>query len=132
MKEHTFKIDGIEYTIDLEKAKSLGLLKTTGITEFRTGDVYEFRTGDVYELTTSGNKVVIIPCGYSSCYGDEPTWTFAGLYNTLDVYSSFGKKGATKKEMLEWLNSKMPNIRFIKNINDEFSKLLKNIDSKGK
>jgi hypothetical protein len=122
MNEYTLKIDKIEYTIDLEKAKSLGLLKPVGIKKFRTGDAYKMY---------SGNIIVIVPTGYTTLFGDQPTWSLAGINGTLEVYSSFGKEGATEAQMLQWLNSQK-DICFIRNINNEFKNLLSNLVTKGK
>ena len=108
----TVQINGKDYIIDIAKAKSLGVLKEdTTIKDFKVGDVF---------VTDVGNAVIIVSAGYSYKY------SIAGLYGDLNVFSDFGAQGATREEMLKFLNSKSQGYtrKFVKNINADFSLLL--------
>jgi hypothetical protein len=115
MKEITVNIEGKEYTIDIEKAKSLGILKDKTIKDFQTGDVY---------FLGNGNYIIIVPNGFcSNYYGSQQKWNFAGLEGTLNTYSTFGRDGADKKTILTFLNQQ-EGIEFIKNINADIAELI--------
>lgn len=116
MKEITVNIEGTEYTIDIEKAKSLGLLKDTKIDAIRTGDLFKL---------TNNNIVLIVAKCWGRAYAGQ-RWGLAGLADTLELYSAFNKEGATEEEMLQWLNQQK-GIKFIKNINDDVKALISSL-----
>lgn len=108
----TVQISGKDYIIDIAKAKSLGVLKEdTTIKDFNVGDVF---------INDVGIAVIIVPAGYGNRY------SIAGLHGDLNVFSDFGAHGATRAEILEFLNSKSRGYtrKFVKNINADFSLLL--------
>ena len=116
MKEITLNIEGKEYTIDIEKAKSLGILKEDKtIKDFKVGDVY------LYKETT---KIIIVENGYCDV-NTLHRWNIAGLDQGLRVYSDFGRNGASKEQMLEYLNDGPK--KFIKNINEDIKSLMRNL-----
>lgn len=112
------QINGKDYIIDIAKAKSLGVIKEDAtIKDFSVGDVF---VNDVF-VNDVGNAVIIVPTGYSYRY------SIAGLWGDLNVFSDFGAQGATKKEMLQFLNAETHggiSWKFVKNINADFSLLL--------
>ena len=113
--------EGKEYTIDLEKAKELGVLK-------EPNTIKDIKVGDVF-LTGLQTWVMIVENGYSyNQDGKESRWNIAGL-NGLRVYSDFGHEGLTKTEMLKWLNDCYfgKGARFIKNLNADIDKLIKDL-----
>jgi len=120
MKEITVNIEGTEFIIDLEKAKELGVLREdTKIKDFNVGDVF---------LTSSGSKVMIVQSGYAS-FNQEQKYNFAGL-DGLRFFSNFGKEGATKEKIISYLNQKIyfeKNSKFLKNINEDISKLISDL-----
>jgi hypothetical protein len=117
MNNITVHIDGKDFIIDIAKAKSLGLLKAdTTIKDFRVGDVF---------MTSHSSAVIIVKCGYAS--RGEQKYSIAGLSGGLDIFSDFGEKGATKEEVLKFLNRPHAGIEFIKNINADFSLLLSRV-----
>jgi hypothetical protein len=117
MKEITVNIEGTEYTIDIEKAKSLGILKDKTIKDFKVGDVYLYND-------RANIKIIIVESGY--CDVDTShRWNIAGLDHGLRVYSDFGSEGASKKQMLEYLNDGPK--KFIKNINEDIKSLMRNL-----
>jgi hypothetical protein len=122
MKNINITIEETEYIFDIEKAKELGVLK-----EDKT--IKDLQVGDVF-LLSSGSRVIIVQTGYTSIYdsNNEQRYNFAGLGKGLDLYSSFGKEGGTKEEVLSYLNngnsfSERP-AKFLKNINKDVEKLL--------
>lgn len=125
MKEITVNIEGKEFIIDLEKAKELGVLK-----EDKT--IKDLQVGDVF-LLASGSKVIIVQNGYNNIYSDtEQRYNFAGLGYSLDLYSSFGKEGGTKEEVLAYLNNgnyflERPT-KFLKNINKDVENFLQKLN----
>lgn len=112
--------EGKEFEIDLERAKELGVLKETLplITDFEIGDAYRLKYG---------NSIVVVEAGYA--YGDGVRYSFSGFGNELCNYSSFGKQGGTREQVLEHLNAYQKNqgAVFIKNINEDFKKLLNSL-----
>jgi len=122
MKEITIQIEGQDFIIDLDKAKELGVIK-------EDSTIKDFKVGDVF-LLSGGCKVIIVQTGYTSFYESdvEQRYSFAGLAAGLDLFSSFGKEGGTRKEVLAYLNngdsySDTP-AKFLKNINKDISRLL--------
>ena len=116
MKEITVNIEGKEYTIDIEKAKSLGILKDKTIKDFKVGDVYLYNDGE-------NTKIIIVENGYYDVYTPR-RWNIAGLDGGLRVFADFGSDGASKKQMLEYLND--GHKKFIKNINEDIKSLIRN------
>lgn len=112
--------EGKEFEIDLERAKELGVLKETlqPITDFKIGDAYRLK---------HGNIVVVVEAGYA--YDDAARYSFSGFGDELYNYSPFGKQGGTRELVLECLNAYQKNqgAVFIKNINEDFKKLLKSL-----
>ena len=113
-------IEGKEYEIDIEKAKELGVIK-------EDNSIKDFKVGDVFRLHYGGNFIVIIETGYHS-FGKE-RYSFTGLDNVISNYSSFGPEGGTKEDVLKQLNKWKARdaIVFLKNINEDFKKLLKSL-----
>lgn len=112
-------IEGKEFEIDLERAEELGVLKETLplITDFEIGDAYRLKYG---------NSIVVVEAGYAG--GDSMRYSFSGFGNELCNYSSFGKRGGTREQVLEYLNAyQKKGAVFIKNINEDFKKLLKSL-----
>jgi hypothetical protein len=113
-------IEGKEFEIDLERAEELGVLKETLplITNFEIGDAYRLKYG---------NSIVVVEAGYA--YGDDGVrYSFSGFGDELRNYSSFGKRGGTREQVLEYLNAyQKKGAVFIKNINEDFKKLLKSL-----
>ena len=109
----TVQISGKDYIIDIAKAKSLGVLKEDAAIKY-------FKVGDVFVTDTVGSAVIIVSAGYSNRY------SIAGLGGGLNVFSDFGAHGATREEMLKFLNAKTQGFtkKFVKNINADFSLLL--------
>lgn len=120
MNNITVHINGKDFIIDIAKAKSLGLLKAdTTIRDFRVGDVF---------MTSHSSAIIIVKYGYAS---GEQKYSIAGLNGGSDIFSDFSDKGATKvfgcatkEEVLKFLNRPHAGIKFIKNINADFSLLL--------
>lgn len=112
--------EGKEFEIDLERAKELGVLKETlqPITNFEIGDAYRLKYGNI---------VVVVEAGYA--YDDAARYSFSGFGDELCNYSPFGKQGGTTEQVLERLNAYQKNqgAVFVKNINEDFKKLLKSL-----
>jgi hypothetical protein len=111
--------EGKEFEIDLERAKELGVLKETlqPITDFKIGDAYRLK---------QGNFVVVVEAGYA--YDDAARYSFSGFGDELYNYSPFGKQGGTREQVIESLNAyQKKGAVFIKNINEDFKKLLKSL-----
>jgi hypothetical protein len=121
MKELNITIQGTEYIFDIEKAKSLGVLKEdTTIKTIEIGDLY---------LLHNCTPIIIVEHGYASVnYGGSILYNTIGLWSGLQTYSDF-PCGATREEMLAHLNSyaKDKALKFVKNINDDFATLLAGI-----
>lgn len=117
--ETKITIEGKEYTVDIAKAKELGVIKETLplITNFEIGDAYRLKYG---------NSIVVVEAGYAD--GDGVRYSFSGFGNELCNYSSFGKRGGTREQVLEYLNAyQKKGAVFIKNINEDFKKLLNSL-----
>jgi len=115
-------IEDKEYLIDIEKAKELGVLKEdNSIKSFKVGDAFRFK---------HGNIIVIIETGFNS--PDRRRYSFSGLYDSIGNYSTFGSEGGTKEEVLKQLNKWKDSERivFVKNINEDFAKLIKSLKGK--
>jgi hypothetical protein len=117
MKEITIQIEGKDFTINLEKAKSLGLLK-----EDRS--IKEFFVGDVFSL--GFEPILIVQNSYPDT-SKEQRYNIAGS-DGLFLYCDIGIKGASKEEMLMYLNKERSGcgLKFVKNINSEIETLLRN------
>lgn len=92
-------IDGIEYEIDVEKAKALGVLKAPKVSKFEVGDILWY-----------GSRVfgIIVQAEYN-----RDAYVIIGNNNSMSLYSNRAK---TYKEMIQYLNEgKMPKI--VGNIN---------------
>lgn len=113
MKEITVNIEGKEFIIDLEKAKSLGVLKEDKI-------IKDFNVGDMYSITNGYEAIIIVETGWNSCL-----YNIIGLCDDLSYYSDFGKEGISKEKMLEYLQMNYTTKHFVKNINSDFKKLVK-------
>lgn len=110
-------IEGKEFVIDVEKAKELGVLK-----EDKT--IKDFKVGDLY--SAGFDPIVIVQNGWPDT-SKEKRYNIAGL-DGLYLYSDMGNKGASKQEMLDWLNDRerYEGLKFIKNVNSEIDTLLRN------
>jgi len=115
-------IEDKEYTIDIDKAKKLGVLKEdNSIKSFKVGDAFRFK---------HGNIIVIVETGFNS--PDRQRYSFSGLYDSIGNYSTFDSVGGTKEDVLKQLNKwKMHcGLVFVKNINEDFAKLIKSLTGK--
>jgi len=115
MKEIKVTIEDKDFTINLEKAKSLGLLE-----EDRS--IKEFFVGDVF--SSGFNPILIVQNGWPDT-SKEQRYNIAGL-DGLFLYSDFGSKGASKEEMLTYLNG-VCGLKFVKNVNSEIETLMKKL-----
>lgn len=125
MDDLKIKIDGKDYVFDVDKAKQLGVLK-------EDTTIKDVSVGDVFRYVDSGNLLVVVPHGYNPNPGTE-RFNIAGRQGGLYVYSYFGKDGATKEQLLLYLNSSNTGVylkKFVKNINDDFKQLLENLPNK--
>lgn len=124
MDDLKIKIDGKDYVFDVAKAKQLGVLK-------EDTTIKDVSVGDVFRYVDSGNLLVVVPHGYNPNPGTE-RFNIAGCHRGLYVYSTFGKDGATKEQLLLYLNSSNTgtHLKFVKNINDDFKQLLENLPNK--
>ena len=118
MKELNITIEGTEYIFDIEKAKSLGVLREdTTIKTFEVGDLY---------LLHNCSPLIIVEHGFASLqYGESILYNIIGLWSGLQTYSDF-PCGATREEMLAHLNSyaKDKALKFVKNIDADFKALV--------
>lgn len=114
MKEIKVTIEGEEYLIDIDKAKELGVLK-----EDKT--IKDFKVGDVFAWADNGCALLIVENGFQ--HNKPQKYNIAGL-NGLYVYSSFKTEGATREQMLKYLNTPVYGLRYVKNINSEIKTLL--------
>lgn len=125
MKKDQIKIsiEGQDYNVNLQKAIELGVIsKDSTIKDFRVGDAYKF---------DNGNVIVIVENGYNPIYikNSPSMYNICGLERGLEVYSTFGRNGVTKEEMLEYLNKHKSKLTFIKNINNDFKHILSDISN---
>ena len=123
MKKDQIKIsiEGQDYNVNLEKAIELGVIsKDSTIKDFRVGNAYKF---------DNGNVIVIVDNGYNPTYPIKSPlmYNICGLERGLEVYSTLGRNGVTKEEMLEYLNERKSKLTFIKNINNDFKRILSDI-----
>jgi hypothetical protein len=111
-------IEGKEYLIDIDKAKSLGVLK-------EDTTIKSFKLGDAFKLD-NGNIVVIIETGYDNY---RRRYSFTGLCSELQNYSTFGSEGGTEEEVLKQLNKWKihSGLVFVKNINEDIAELFKSL-----
>lgn len=125
MDDFKLKIDGKDYVFDVDKAKQLGVLK-------EDTSIKDVSVGDVFRYVVSGSLIVIVPHGF--CPARLDRFNLAGIHGSMDLYSVFGKDGATKEQLLFYLNSSNTGTnlkKFVKNINDDFKQLLENLPNKG-
>jgi uncharacterized Fe-S cluster-containing MiaB family protein len=115
MKEITVNIEGKEFIIDLEKAKSLGVLKEDKI-------IKDFKVGDMYSSTNGYEGIIIVETGWKSCL-----YNVIGLCDDLSYYSDFGKEGVSREKMLEYLQKNYTTKHFVKNINNDFRNLVRDV-----
>jgi hypothetical protein len=117
MKKDQIKIniEGQDYNVNLEKAIELGVIsKDSSIKDFNVGDLF---------VTKYGIKMIIVDHGYF--FGlEKAKYNIIGLGNSFKVYSDF-RSGATKDEMIEYLNNE--NYKFVKNLNKDLENLLGNV-----
>lgn len=114
MSTKKITIEGKQYNLDVERAKSLGILA-------EEKKVFEsFDVGDLFLVGTC--PVVIINNGYQD-HDSQERFGIVGLYHSLGFYSDFKEKGATREEVLSWLNTGLEKV-FVKNINSDFGKIL--------
>jgi hypothetical protein len=105
------EINNKYYTIELERALELGILKER-ITRINIGDVYEYPEGGgtrvcfVEAAAYSSGRFRIIGLNGFGCFSDGP----------------FRGGGATHSETVAWVNEK--DLKFVRNINDEVSDLI--------
>ena len=110
------EIEGKEYSIDIEKAKSMGLLieQKTLIEDFDVGDLFKL---------PCGSNVIIVTNGYNG-YNFEQMYNIISLYDSFEMYSDFGRNGLSYNDMLEWL--KESEAVFVKNLNEDLRKIIEN------
>jgi hypothetical protein len=121
MEELKVTIEGVEYTIDIEKAKSLGVLK-------QDAAIKKIEVGDLY-LLANVSPLIIVEHGFASLgSGEAILYNFIGLWSGLQTYSDF-PHGATEEEMLAFLNEgiKSKELKFIKNIDIDFTRLIESV-----
>lgn len=112
MNTTTVTINGQDFTIDLDKAKQLGLLQERQlITDLASGDVFESEGGLV--------RIMIIDAFYDDS-DNSNRFQIAGL-NGLEPYSDF-EELLDMGDMLDWLNDRK--YKFVKNINDKINALI--------
>jgi len=112
MNTTTVTINGQDFTIDLDKAKQLGLLQERQlITDLASGDVFESEGGVV--------RIMIIDAFYDDS-DNINRFQIAGL-NGLQPYSDF-EELLDMGDMLDWLNDRK--YKFVKNINDKINALI--------
>jgi len=107
------EIEGKEYSIDIEKAKSMGLL----IEQKKL--IKDFDVGDLFRLSDDCNVVIV-----NNGYRFEPMYNIIGLSNSFEMYSDFGRDGLSYNDMLEWL--KESEAVFVKNLNEDLRKIIEN------
>jgi hypothetical protein len=119
MKEIKVTIEGEEYNIDIEKAKELGVLKVPKVDT----TIKSFQVGDVFSL--GFDPILIVQNGWP-LISAEQRYNIAGL-DGLFLYSDFGSKGLSVKEMLDYLNKGDDGFgyKFVKNVNSEIETLLR-------
>lgn len=112
MNTTTVTINGQDFTIDLDKAKALGLLQEQQlITDLAIGDVFESHGGLA--------RVMIIDA-YHDCVDEISRFQIVGLQG-LEPYSDFNQL-LSMSDMLDWLND--GKYKFVKNINDKINELI--------
>ncbi len=104
------EIEGEKYEIDLEQAKSLGLIKKLpkpiiGITH-----------GDVFYSKTGGNLIIVQQARYN-----RNVYIFTGLCDSLQPYNYFTM---SKEEVIDRLNSHGDMV-WVGNINEQVKELVK-------
>lgn len=107
------EIEGKEYSIDIEKAKSMGLLieQKTRIEEFDVGDWFKL---------PCGSNIIIVTNGYRL----DRMYNIIGLCDSFEMYSDFGRDGLSYNDMLEWLNKS--DAVFVKNLDEDLRKIIEN------
>lgn len=112
MNTTTVTINGQDFTIDLDKAKALGLLQERQpITDLAVGDVFE----------SEGRFVrMMIMDAFCDCQDNIDRFQIVGL-NGLEPYSDFNQL-LSMSDMLDYLNSRK--FKFVKNINDKINELI--------
>lgn len=105
-------IDGKEYEIDLEKYKSLGLIK-----EIRP-EIKDFEVGDIFTCDNNRSFAIII----KTCYSSD-SYSLVGLDDSLLNYANVQK--FPKERVLNHLNTQ----KYIKvgNINDTVKNYLQSL-----
>lgn len=89
-------IDAVEYDIDLEKAKQLGLIKRSW------QPITELHNGDLFYYTDGTSQSLIVQAGYN-----KAVWVLCGRNYRLDAWVNGGTEGEglyTTAELLEKLN----------------------------
>lgn len=107
----TINIDGINYELDLQRAKQLGIIEESKrIKDFEIGDLFAYAGSDcwfvVVEHGCSGNYAII------------------GLDSSLRPFGDCGASGFSRSQMLNFLNTGVEKI-FVKNINEDFANVVK-------
>lgn len=118
MKQDQIKIniEGQDYNVNLQKAIELGVIsKDSTIKTFEVGDLF---------VNEVGIKMIIVDHGYNFSNSKMKRYNIMGLWNTFQVYSDLSPDGATKEEMLEFLND--GKCKFVKNLNIDLENLLDN------
>ena len=108
-------IEGINYEINMQKAKELGIC-----TEIHK-PIKDFNVGDVFERASDGSKLRILISQSVFASKREGKYNIAGLYG-LQLFSDFDDRYISRKELLKWLNER--NYKFVKNINKQISNLI--------
>jgi len=115
MKEIKVTLEGEDFYIDIEQAQKLGLLRDKPT-------ISNFHIGDLFKTRVNG-YIIIVPCGHNNRY------SIGGLYG-FDIFSNFGKEGATKEEIIAYLNQSVVNAKYIKNVNRDVDALMQKLISK--
>ena len=115
MKEIKVTFEGKDFTINIDKAKKLGVLK-----EDKT--IKDFQVGDVF--SSGFDPILIVQNGWPIT-SKEQRYNIAGL-DGLFLFSNFSDKGLNKEQMLAYLNRGDDGVgyKYVKNINKEIKTLL--------
>ena len=107
----TINIDGINYELDLQRAKQLGIIE-------ESKRIKDFEIGDLFAYAGSGCWFVVVEHGCSGNYA------IIGLGDSLRTFSDCGANGYSTEQMLNFLNSGSEKI-LVKNINKDFADVVK-------
>ena len=116
MNKIKFNIDGKDYSLNIEKLRSMGLIEDEQKkSEKSFHEIEEIYAGDVYEIEFV--RVLILECNHDVF---EQTYQIAGI-DGLKVYADFDCP-VSKQKILDFLNS--GEYVFVKNINKDVEGLI--------